>query len=192
MVTFVLCAGGFTGGWVWRAIGLDTALKDAGHLVFTPTYTGLGERVRLTSPDIDLHTHVQDVRMVFEYEDLSAVILVGWSYGGMIVAAVAAQVPDRIRHIVVLDGYVLEDGESIADIVAPDVTAMYEQNARSQGSGWLIYPDWDDPDPRSTSHPLATIHTRVALDDSVAAAIPSPVSSRGGRVMRVGWNAKSP
>lgn len=85
--------------------------------MFTPTYTGLGERVHLTSPDIDLHTHVQDVRTVFEYEDLSDVVLMGWSCGGMIVAAVAAQAPDRIRHVVVLDGYVPEDGESIADIV---------------------------------------------------------------------------
>lgn len=172
MATFVLCAGGFTGGWVWREIGVDTALRDAGHLVFTPTYTGVGERVHLTSRDVDLHTHVNDVLMVLEYEDLTAVVLVGWSYGGMVVAAVAAQAPDRIGHLVALDGYIPDDGQSIADIVGADVTAMYEQNARSHGDGWLLHPDWDEPDPRSTTHPLATIHTPVTIENPAAASIP--------------------
>lgn len=172
MATFVLCAGGFTGGWVWRDIGVETALRDAGHLVFSPTFTGLGERVHLTSPDVDLDTHVEDVRKVIEFEELSEVVLVGWSYGGMVVAAVTAQVPDRVRHVVVVDGYVPEDGQSIADIVGPDVMTLYEANAQAHGDGWRIAPDWDEPDPRSTSHPLATLHTRVSLDGPAAAAIP--------------------
>lgn len=112
---------------------MDTALRDAGHLVFTPPYTGVGERVHLTNSDIDLNTHIDDVLMVLEYEDLTDAVLVGWSYGGMVVAAVAAQAPDRVGHVITLDGYIPDDGQSIADIVGADVTAMYEQNARSHG-----------------------------------------------------------
>lgn len=171
MAAFVFCAGGNIGGWCWRDMKVDTALRDAGYLVFTPTYTGVGERVHLTNRTIDLNTHIQDILMVLKYEELTDVILVGHSYGGMIIAAVAEQAPERINHLVSLDGYIPENGQSIADIVGVDVMEMYEENARTIGAGWLLVPDWD-PGPRATTHPLATAYTTVAIDNPEAASIP--------------------
>lgn len=172
MANFVFCAGGGVGGWCWRDMKLDYKLRGAGHEVFMPTYTGVGERVHLSNPEIDLNTHIQDILMHLKYEDLKDVILIGHSYGGMIIAAVAEQVPERIRHLVSLDGYIPENGQSIADIVGSEVMGMYEENAQSHGDGWLLVPVWEDADPRDTSHPLATAYPKVVIDNAEAAKIP--------------------
>ena len=76
--------------------------------------------------------------MVLKYEDLTDVILVGHSYGGMIIAAVAEQAAERISHLVSLDGYIPENGQSIADIAGAGATRVFEDNARSHGDGWLL------------------------------------------------------
>lgn len=172
MATFVFCAGGGVGGWCWRDMKLDSKLRGSGHEVFMPTYTGVGERVHLSNPKIDLNTHIQDILMHLKYEDLTDVILVGHSYGGMIIAAVAEQAPERIRHLVSLDGFIPENGQSIADIVGAEVMAMYEDNAQAHGDGWLLVPVWPDADPRDTTHPLATAYTPVVIDDPKAEKIP--------------------
>ena len=71
-------------------------LRSAGHEVYTPTLTGLGERSHLLGPDIDLDTHITDVVAVLHYEDLRDVILVGHSYGGMVITGVADRAADRV------------------------------------------------------------------------------------------------
>ena len=73
-------------------------LRAAGHTVFTPTLTGLGERPHLANPDVTLETHVQDVANVLFYEDLRNVILAGHSYGGMVITGVAGRAADRIAY----------------------------------------------------------------------------------------------
>jgi pimeloyl-ACP methyl ester carboxylesterase len=78
MATFLLVHGAFVGGWSWKKV--TTLLRAAGHEVYTPTLTGLGERVHLLNPDIDLETHIRDILEVISYEDLAGVILVGHSY----------------------------------------------------------------------------------------------------------------
>src|SRR5688572_5501309 len=83
MATFVLVPGAWCGGWVFRH--LAPYLCDAGHEVYTPTVTGLGERVHLASPDVTLDTHITDIVNVLAYEDLHDAVLVGWSYGGTII-----------------------------------------------------------------------------------------------------------
>ena len=104
MATFVLVHGGWAGGWQWREVA--SLLRAAGHDVFTPTLTGLGERVHLASPDVGLDTHIQDILMVLEYEELRDVILVGYSYSGMVITGVAERAPERLAHLVYLDAYV--------------------------------------------------------------------------------------
>ena len=94
MATYLLVHGGCAGGWQWRAVA--TRLRAAGHDVYTPTLTGLGERVHLANPAIDLETHIQDILMVLDYEDLHDVILVGYSYSGMMVTAMAERAPEFI------------------------------------------------------------------------------------------------
>lgn len=93
MATFVLVHGAIVGGWCWRWVA--TTLRGAGHDVYTPTMTGLGERVHLATPDVDLDIHIEDIPNVLRFEDLTEVVLVGWSCGGMVVAGVA----DRARRL---------------------------------------------------------------------------------------------
>ena len=85
MATFVLVHGGWHGGWCWKRV--TPHLRAAGHAVYTPTLTGLGERSHLASPETNLSTHIQDILNVLTYEDLRDVVLLGWSYGGMVITA---------------------------------------------------------------------------------------------------------
>lgn len=116
MATFVLVHGATAGGWVWRPV--PSLLRAEGHEVYTPTLTGLGERAHLLSPEVDLGTHIQDVVNVLEFERLSQVILVGHSYGGVVVTAVAERIPERLAQLVYIDALVPADGESVADLYA--------------------------------------------------------------------------
>ncbi|HEV2528233.1 MAG TPA: alpha/beta fold hydrolase [Thermomicrobiales bacterium] len=113
MATFVLVHGAWSGGWYWRK--LAPLLREQGHVVLTPTMTGLGERSHLFSHDIDLLTHIRDIVNVLVFEDLSDVVLVGHSYSGMVIAGVADRVPDRLAHLIYIDAFLPRDGESMLD-----------------------------------------------------------------------------
>ena len=95
---------------------MDRLLTAAGHEVYRPTLTGLGEKVHLSNPDIDLTTHINDIANVILFEDLKDVVLVGHSYGGMVITGVMNQIPGRIKHAVFLDAAVPEDGTSAQDL----------------------------------------------------------------------------
>ncbi|MCB2106564.1 MAG: alpha/beta hydrolase [Rhodobacteraceae bacterium] len=105
----VLVHGAGHGGWCWRDV--RNLLRADGFDVYTPTMTGLGERVHLRSPDITLQTHITDIINVLEFEDLRDVVLVGHSYAGMQVAGVCDALKDRIAHAIVIDGAIAKDGE---------------------------------------------------------------------------------
>ncbi|MEV4556240.1 alpha/beta hydrolase family protein [Kitasatospora sp. NPDC049285] len=111
---FVLVHGAWTGSYVWRPV--RTLLRRAGHEVFTPTLTGLGERVHLAHPGLDLDTHVLDVVNLLRYEDLREVVLVGHSYGGAVATVAADRVPERIAQLVLLDALLVRDGRSVQDL----------------------------------------------------------------------------
>jgi pimeloyl-ACP methyl ester carboxylesterase len=112
MGSFVLVHGGGHGGWCWSR--LAPLLRAAGHEVYTPTLTGLGERAHLVSPGTDLDTHIADVVGVLKFEDLTNAILVGHSYGGMVITGVADRALSRVGHLVFLDASHPRDGESLA------------------------------------------------------------------------------
>lgn len=118
---FVLVHGSWHGGWCWRAVA--DVLRAAGHPVFTPTQTGLGERAHLMSANITLETFIEDVLGVIRCEDLNEVVLVGHSFGGNTVSGVADRCPERLAHLVYLDAMILEAGQSAFDILPPDVVA---------------------------------------------------------------------
>jgi pimeloyl-ACP methyl ester carboxylesterase len=169
MATFLLVHGGWAGGWHWREVA--SLLRAAGHEVFTPTLTGLGERVHLASPDVGLDTHIQDILMVLEYEELRDVILVGYSYSGMVITGVAERAPERLAHLVYLDAYVPQDGESLLGMLGPDAAAFIEQAAQAYGDGWRI--PHNPPDaPRRTPHLLKTGQQPVRVTNLLAAALP--------------------
>ncbi len=111
--TIVLVHGAWLGGWCWRKV--TPLLRDAGHDVFAPTLTGLGERSHLLTRDVGLDTHITDIVQVLEYEDLSNVVLVGHSYGGMVITGVADKASDRISQLVYLDAMLPENGKAMTD-----------------------------------------------------------------------------
>ena len=94
MSTFVLIHGAWHGGYAWRHVA--PMLRKAGHEVFAPSLTGLGDRSHLSSREVNLETHIQDVVSLIEMEDLSKVVLLGHSYGGMVITGVADRMPGRI------------------------------------------------------------------------------------------------
>jgi pimeloyl-ACP methyl ester carboxylesterase len=104
MVIIVLVHGSCHGGWCWKKV--TPLLSKDSYEVYTPTLTGLGERSHLISRDIGLDTHVLDIIQVLEYENLNEVMLVGHSYGGLVIGGVAEKVPERIRRLVYLDAYI--------------------------------------------------------------------------------------
>lgn len=136
MSTFVLVHGGWHGGWCWKYV--TPLLRAAGHEVYTPTLTGLGERVHLARPEVDLTTHVRDVVNVLEYEALRDAVLVGHSYGGMVITGVAAAVPDRLAHLVYLDAFIPADGQSLMGLMAPERVQVIGEMVRATGDGWRL------------------------------------------------------
>ncbi len=131
MGTFVLCHGGWAGGGQWREVA--SLLRAAGHEIFTPTVTGLGERVHLAHPDIDRNTYIQDILMVLKYEDLRDAVLLGYSISGPVITGVAEEAAEKIDQLGHLDAYLLNDGQSLADLVGPEITAGLEQVAKEYG-----------------------------------------------------------
>lgn len=118
MATFVLVHGAGHGGWAWRH--LTPLLRAAGHEVHAPTLTGLGERSHLASDTIDLDTHVTDLLSVLFFEDVRDAVLVGHSYGGVVIAAAAHRDPSRVGRLVYLDAPVPADGGRSVDLLVPE------------------------------------------------------------------------
>ncbi len=117
MANFVLVHGAWIGGWCWRPVA--QALRRSGHEVYTPTLTGLGERLHLMNPSINLDTHITDIVNVINQEELSDVVLVGHSYGGMVITGVADILPEKITSLVYLDAFVPENGQSLLSLLPP-------------------------------------------------------------------------
>jgi pimeloyl-ACP methyl ester carboxylesterase len=108
MSRFVLVHGGWHGGWCWGRVA--ARLRAAGHDVYTPTLTGLGEREHLFTPAVGLETHITDLLNLMRFERLSDVILVGHSYGGAIITLAADRMPEKVAALVYVDAVIPEDG----------------------------------------------------------------------------------
>jgi len=169
MTTIVLVHGGFCGGWIWRRVA--DRLRSAGHDVFAPTLTGLGERSHLADPAIDLEVHASDVLNLLRFEDLRDVLLVGHSYGGLILELVGDRAPERIARRIYVDALVLEDGESITgdDRGVPEAVALHRANAAANG-GFLPVPGStvagaaaDPVTARLTPHPFASFEQPMVI-----------------------------
>ena len=108
--TFVIVHGAWGAGYEWKEVG--RRLQADGHTVYRPTLTGMGERSHLSNPEIDLETHIMDVVNTILFEDLHDIVLVGHSYGGMVITGVADRVPDRLKRIIYVDAFLPENGEA--------------------------------------------------------------------------------
>jgi pimeloyl-ACP methyl ester carboxylesterase len=173
--------------------------------VIAATLTGLGERAHLVSPEVGLHTHVSDVVGLLHFRDLSEATLVGHSYGGTVITAVAEQASARIRCLVYLDASVPRDGESNNDVLGSELAAQIRSAANSAGTG-LVPPGsvagWGLSDAmrpwveaRLTPHPLRSLEEPVRLLSEAAARLPrafirsSTQSALYGRLMERGREA---
>jgi len=132
LANIVVAHGAWSAAWAWKKV--RPLIAAAGHLFFTPTYTGLGERAHLASPDNNLETHIADVLGVITYEDLRDVILVGHSYGGMVASGVADRARDRVARLIYLDAFV------------PDPEKSRLLNSVKTGDGWRVTPNPTPPD----------------------------------------------
>ena len=144
MTTFLVAHGAWSSAWGWKK--MRPLMRAAGHELWTPSYTGLGERAHLAGPAVDLETHVRDVLGVFEMEDLRDVVLIGHSYGGMVATGVADRARERITQLVYLDAFVPQDGQSLFDLQPPQTRATMHDLARRAGDGWRIPPNPMPPD----------------------------------------------
>jgi pimeloyl-ACP methyl ester carboxylesterase len=187
MAVIVLVHGLWGGGWTWKKI--VPLLRSAGHDVYATTGTGVGDRVHLAGPAVDLDTHITDVANVLQFEELTDVTVVGWSYGGMIITGVAERVPERLAGLIYLDALVPADGQSSydAELSPEEVRAGDRAAAETAGMpGFLLvdpYADWLGslmPDPadrewllgKLVPQPLATYTQPIRLGNPAAAAIP--------------------
>jgi pimeloyl-ACP methyl ester carboxylesterase len=161
MSTYVIVHGAWGGSFSWRVA--RQLLQQAGHEVFTPSLTGLGERSHLASPEVNLSTHIQDASNAIWYEDLTDIILIGHSYGGMVVSGVADRMFERIKHLVYLDAFLPADGQSLDDLVGNP----------HRPEGWRVPPPMREEDPndpdvawnaaRRVAHPRACFEEKLTL-----------------------------
>ena len=165
MATYVLVHGGWSGAHGFRRV--RPLLRDAGHEVFTPSLTGIGERAHLASPQVGLGTHVRDVVNQVLYEDLDGIVLLGFSYGGLVVTGALEHIAPRVRHLVYLDAFVPDDGDSLFGLVGrPPAGPLTVEET------WLVPPParaFDDPaeaafaNARRTPHPVGCFTEAVRL-----------------------------
>jgi pimeloyl-ACP methyl ester carboxylesterase len=134
MTTYVLVGGAWLGGWCWQKVA--RLLRDNGHDVYPLTLTSLGDRVHLVTAQIDLETHITDVVNLIEFEDLHDVVLLGHSYGGLVVTGAADRIPGRISQLVYLDTAPLPDGAAVVDTFPPEARQRIESQVEELGEGW--------------------------------------------------------
>jgi pimeloyl-ACP methyl ester carboxylesterase len=158
MADFVLIHGGWAGGWQWD----DTAryLENLGNRVCTPTLTGLGELHHLAEPTTNLSVHLGDIQKVLLHEELKNVVLVGFSYGGMIATGVADREPHKVSYLLYLDAFVPQPGQSLFDILGNRITKGLTSIADSFSDGWKI-PYFDTYDHRLTDQPIETAKEKL-------------------------------
>ena len=182
MATFVLVHGGGHGGWCYQRV--SRLLQQAGHEVYAPTLTGLSERAHLAGPHVDLDLHIQDIAAVLHYEDLRDVILVGHSYGGMVITGVGGHSPDRIAKLVYLDAANPKNGQSLVDVAGPMMEMARLGGQMIDGVEMVLLPapgagafyGVTDPadlawmDERLTAHPWKCFEQKLVLRDEAGYA----------------------
>ena len=145
MANFVLVPGFWLGGWAWKNV--TDFLRERGHAVYPITLTGLGERVHLGDAQTNLDTHVADVVNLIKFEELDNVYLVGHSYGGIVITAVADKISEHLAKLVYVDSAPLPDGVANVEFYDPEQLAGFEKAVAESGDGWrLPLPSWNEMD----------------------------------------------
>jgi len=167
-LTIVFVHGAWGGGWQYTRV--EPLIESVGHTVYRPTMTGLGERVHLGGPEVGLSTHIEDIVKVLEFEDLREVVLVGHSYGGMVIAGVAERVPERIAKLVYFDAILPEDGDSVASLFRGAIDTWATAGAGG-AEPWQLVPAWveeGESPPVDVPQPILTFTEPIVLGNSEA------------------------
>jgi pimeloyl-ACP methyl ester carboxylesterase len=117
MASIVLVPGAWLGAWAWDRVA--PALRSAGHTVYPVTLPGLADRADELNPEIGLMAHVSDVVELARRQDLHDAVLVGHSYAGAVIGAVARRAPDRFKGQVYVDTLPLDEGANLIDNFSP-------------------------------------------------------------------------
>jgi pimeloyl-ACP methyl ester carboxylesterase len=161
---YVIVHGAWGGSWAFRQV--DSIMTEKGSIVYRPSLTGQGERVHLASGNVNLTTHIQDVVNMILFEDIREIILVGHSYGGMVISGVADQIPDRIKKLIYLDAIVPNDGESVMNIMDPQGEGL-----QKMVQGDYLVPPWvqaGQKPPKDVPHPLKTFTEQIRLKNEIS------------------------
>lgn len=166
---YVIVHGAWGGSWAFKQV--DSLLTAKGCTVYRPSLTGQGERVHLAAPTVGLDTHIKDVINMILYEALNHVILVGHSYGGMVVTGVADSLPQRIKQLVYLDAFVPDNGESALTLLGSDSTWFTKMIV----NGFAI-PAWvpkGKMPPKDVPHAAKTFSDKIVLKNDWRLKIPT-------------------
>jgi pimeloyl-ACP methyl ester carboxylesterase len=180
MASFVLVHGGGHGGWCYRFVA--ERLRAKGHLVHAPSLTGLGERQHLLSAAINLDTHITDIVALLEAEDLREAIVVGHSYGGMVITGVGDRSSERVGHLVYLDAANPRSGMSLVDVAGPMMQGARAMGGDRDGIELAMFPENTQPQffgvtdpehiawmqPRLAAHPWACFTQPLVLRNEAA------------------------
>ncbi|CAN5506100.1 alpha/beta hydrolase [soil metagenome] len=146
--TYLVCHGGWSAAWAWKKMR-PLLHRPPTSVLFTPTYTGVGERAHLATPTVGLETHIRDILAVIETEELSDITLIAHSYGGTVATGVADRARERIRQLIYVDAFVPENGKS-----------QYEMLGKTVGpdAPWLVPPRPIPPDTSEEDRRWLTAH----------------------------------
>ncbi len=158
--------GAWAGGWHFKKVA--PLLEAKGWKVYRPSLSGLGEHFNTARPDIGLANHIDDIVNLILFEDLHDVILLGHSYGGMVITGVADRIPDRIRRLVYLDACLPVDGESVLALQKPGAPSLADRAKDGFIAPWWVPPG--KPFPIDVPHPLKTLTDPISLKNQAAAA----------------------
>ncbi|MDN4504290.1 alpha/beta hydrolase [Alteromonadaceae bacterium BrNp21-10] len=165
--TYILVHGATGGGWDWK--GIDDRLTTNNHQVYRPTLTGLGEKVHLANPEINLTTHINDVVNLILFENLNNVVLVGHSYGGMVITGVMDRIPERIAYVIFLDAVVPDDGMSANDVFG----SSFPDEMIIDGQIHFPWLNAEQTYPKDVPQSLKTFTEPVSFNNPKALALPA-------------------
>jgi len=204
MATFVLVHGAWHGGWCWNRVA--KILRSKGHDVYAPTLTGVCERSHLANKDVSLDTHIADIVGEIKWNELKDVVLVGHSYGGLIVSGVCEKIGSKVGSLVMLDAFVSENGQSLVDMQPPaaakafnDLEAKGEWRVPARSAAMFQVNEKDQAwvDAQCTVHPIKCFTQKLALTGArdrvpkkayIRASQPSePFDQSKARTKAAGW-----
>ena len=175
--TYVCLPGAWMGAWSWQFV-LER-LTAAGHDACALPFRGVGERAAELAPDLDNDVFLADTIATLEREDLHDIVLVGHSFGSLIAGLVTDRVPERIAHLVIIDGGIPQDGQSIFGRIPKEIVAK-RQKLVKQVNGTDVLPFApvgsliiDDPELAAWTHRQLTPHPLACYTKPIRLAHPA-------------------